>query len=431
MSGESRLSWAVAAALTLGVAQSGLGQGLVVSAPGVDLERMSRRMAEAVRDLGDDIAAGPGQTPQGQYLERDARELQRATGDWYASIRGNADPYQIRRSYSGLDVSWHRLRGQLDQPGLMTQALADESRRVEQVDAQIHQALGLNAYPTNFDGPSAAPTGLDETRRLAYTLAQRGEALAATVRAEYGNNPNTIFLANDCDQLARMVDAFSDSLNNPATANQPNFAQSSFIPIVQQANGMGVNLDRVGKTFRVVGAWDSYTPIHNLLRANLGLNNPTADGLPARQPVGFNVNVGAPPVPFPQEIPYNANPTAPITAWADQLDGQVDDLVANFAPTARAVPDGGEMLEDMQRLRRAVIDFRRDAGQGLDAGRLAYEFREVDGHWHRLARRVERVAAMHGRATGPNIERVRRIGQTCEQIHQALGMPGYPPTFGQ
>ncbi len=425
MSGESRASWAIAAALTLGTTSSGLAQGLVAPANGEDLERISRRMAEAVRDLGDDIAAGPGQTPQGQYLERDARELQRATGDWYANIRGNADPYQIRRSYAGLDVSWHRLRGQLDQPGLMTPALADEARRVEQADAQIHQALGLNAYPTNFDGPSAPPTGLDETRRLAYTLAQRGEALAAVVRAEYGPNSNAAFLANDCDQLARMVDGYYDSLNNAAIANQPDFARTGFIPIVQQSVGMGVNLDRVGKTLRVTAAWNAYTPIFNLLRGNLGLED-NQNGFPAQQPVIVNV----PAVPVQTGIPYNPNPTAAIAGWADQLDGQVDDLLNHFAPTAQVVPEGGEMLEDMQRLRRAVVEFRRHAAQVRDAGRLAYEFREVDANWQRLARRIERIAANRGRAAGPNIERVRQIGQTCEQIHQALGMPGYPPTFG-
>jgi len=425
MRGLSRRGWVIAVVLCLGIARAGLGQGLVAPAPGADLERLSRRMAEGVRDLADDIAAGPGRTPQGQYLERDARELQRSTGEWYTLIRGNVAPFQVRRSYAGLDVSWHRLRGQLDQPGLMNQAIADEARRVEQADAQLHQALGLNAYPANFDGPPAAPTGLDEVRRLAYALAQRGEALAATIQADYAADPNARLLVNDSAQLARTVDAFYDSLNNSATAAQPGYARASFVPIVAQANGFGVNLDRVGRSPRAQASWDAYTAVHNLLRNSLDLNNPTPDGLPQNN-LNFNPNVATGGIAYNP----NANPAAPVGAWAEQLDRQVDDLLANFAPTARVVPEGGEMLEDMQRLRRAVVDFRRDVAQGFPAGRLAFEFREVDEHWRRLARRIERVAVARGRATGPNIQRVGQIGQTCEQIHRVLGMPGFAPTFG-
>ena len=164
--------------------------------------------------------------------------------------------------------------------------------------------------------------------------------------------------------------------------------------------------------------------MHNQLRNLLGLTDlNTPDGLPP-------ADGGVAPAQPAYNIPIAANPVAPVADWANQLDGQVDDLLNNFAPTARVVPEGDEMLEDMRRLRRAVVDFRRDAAQGFDARRLALEFREVDNHWQRLARRVERIAVTRGRANGPNIERVRRIGQTCEQIHQVLGMPGYPPIFG-
>jgi len=183
MRGKPWLAFAVGAGLMLGAASTGLGQGLYAPAPGADMERLSRRMAEAMRDLGEDIVANMGQTPAGQFLARDAQELQRSTGEWYASLRGSNDPYQVRRSYSGIDAAWHRLRGQLGAPGVANPAVADEIARVEQVDAQIHQALQLNAYPPNFHaGPPPAPTTQDETHRLAYSLAQRGEALARPSR---------------------------------------------------------------------------------------------------------------------------------------------------------------------------------------------------------------------------------------------------------
>ncbi|MBV8268694.1 MAG: hypothetical protein JO252_20380, partial [Planctomycetaceae bacterium] len=81
-------------------------------------------------------------------------------------------------------------------------------------------------------------------------------------------------------------------------------------------------------------------------------------------------------------------------------------------------------LADAQRLQAAAADFRQDAARGLNTGQLAYEFRDVDALWQRLARRTNRIA--RGRS-GPNIQQVASMGQTIAQIHQLLGMPGFAP----
>ncbi len=399
------------------------GPGLGGQFPIGNLEQLSRQMIEALRGLGDDLAAGQGQSPQAAYLTRDSRELQQAADDWFTATRGAVDPSQLRRTYAGVDVSWHRLRGQLGAPGAVGPAVAEEMRRVDDADAQLHRALGMNAYPPNFDGPTAAPGGLDETRRLAYALAQRGEALAATIQAIDGPDPTLAPIVRDAGQLAQMADAFHDALGDPNQAAQPDFARNTFAQIVQRSNGFGVNLATTPMPPALQAAWDGYTSAHNLLRVNLGLTANTPNGLPP----GFDPGAGQVQVQGQVGIPYVANPVAPVAGWANQLDGQVDDLIANFAPTVNVVPEGGAMLDDMQRLRQAAIDFRRDAAQGLDQGRLAFEFREVDEHWRRLARRFERIG--RGR-TGPNIQRVQEIGRTCDQIHRVLGMPGFAPGFG-
>lgn len=417
---------AVGFGLVLGVCPSNFGQGLQPPAPGADLERISRQMAEAVRHLADDIAAGAGQSPATQYLARDAQELQQSTAEWYGSLRGNTDPYQTRRSFAGIDGAWHRLMGQLSAPGVANPDVQEEIRRVEQADAQLHQALSLNAYPPNFDGAPAAPTGQDEVRRLAYSLAQRGEALAATIQAAYSADPNSAGIVNDAAQVARAVDGFNDSLGNPAVAQQPDYARQAFSQIVQQSNGLGIQLGVTGMPPPVRTAWDAYTSVHNLIRVQLRLLSQTPNGLP-------DPTVAPAPALVPNAgagvgIPYNPNPAAQVPQWADQLDRQADELFANFGPTAQTVPEGQVMLGEIERLRNDVRNFRGDAAQGLDPGRLAFEFREVDADWQRLARRVNRIA--QGR-TGPNIQRIEQIGQTCRQIHDALGMPGYPPTIQQ
>jgi hypothetical protein len=111
---------------------------------------------------------------------------------------------------------------------------------------------------------------------------------------------------------------------------------------------------------------------------------------------------------------------------ADTLLGQVDAFRDAFAPTAVDVPQGNLILADAKRLREEVAGFRADAARGLAPGPLAYEFREVDSGWLRLARRISRAA--RGR-TGPNIETAQKIGGTVEQMHRVLGMPGYAPTL--
>jgi hypothetical protein len=546
------------AGLLLGDGKPGFSQGLYAPAPGPDLERLSRRMSEAIRDLGEDITARAGQVPAGQNLARDAQELERATGEWYASLRGGTDPYQVRRSYSGIDAAWHRLRAQLASPGSAIPETADEIARVEKIDVQIHEALQLNGYPPNVD--AAPSTGPDETRRLAYSLAQRGEALAATIRVDYGADPNAAGLINASAELARMVDAFYDGMSNPSVALRPEDARQQFSQINQKSNSLGVALGATAIPPRVKAAGDAYGAALNLILSNLGMTAPTPNGLPAPIGVGGGIpyqgavgNVApAPPTgqdelrrlalvlaqrvevltatmqadfgpdpnaaglvnasaelarmvvafadlmsnpgiaqrpdearlqysqilqksvelglsmasfaipprvkmawdPYTVDLqplrlplgltaqtsnglpapniagpanPFVANQPAPVAQWADELDRQVDELLANFAPTAPAVPEGRQMLDEMVRLRDDVRNFRDEASQGLDTGRLAYRFREVDADCHRLSRHFARIG--RGRS-GPNIQRVQQISQTCEQIHRALGMPGYPPTFG-
>lgn len=429
MTAKRGLTSLVGFGLVLGLAAPSSAQNPVLLGPGPGLERLARRMADAVRDLADDIATIPNLNAPYAYLEPDTRELQAAAGAWYATVQATSDPYQLRQSYANIDVAWHRLRGQIGTAGLVDPATLQEVRRVEEVDAQVHQALGLNDYPTTNPGGigvpppivGTGPIGLtsdpNDARRLAYTVAQRAEALVNSIRVEAGVNPALNGQYAGVNQLAQAVDGYYDAFNNPAVIGQPNFAQVNYAPIVRQANTLGIALEAAGMTPGLRSAWNSFTASHNLLRSNLNLAYPTADGFP---PAGGQVptlGYGVPAVP---------SSTAAV-GWAAELDRQVNDLLVHFVPTVRVVPEGRFMLADMERIKQAVTVFRQEAARGASLGQLSAVFGEVDVHWQRLARRVDRIG--RGR-TGPNIQRIAEIGQTCQQIHQALGMPGYAPTFG-
>ena len=77
------------------------------------------------------------------------------------------------------------------QPGNATPGVSRAAARVDQLDAQIHQALGLNSLPPAYYGNNAvAPTGLVETQRLAHAMVDRANALAAVIQYEMGRDPN-------------------------------------------------------------------------------------------------------------------------------------------------------------------------------------------------------------------------------------------------
>ena len=388
----------LAAAAALGVARPGYGQAVAPA----DLGGLTHEMAERVRRLGEDIASDFGQTPAGRHQIQDTQELAQAVDEFHETLHIRRDPLQVRQAYAGIESTWQHLRGQF--AGAATPAVIRAADRVEQSAAQIRQAVGLNAPPPGFYGGGQAPSGIGETRRLAHALVARADGLAAAIQRDMRSDPNVAALTQDANALARLADVFHDSID----ANQPvEAAAQAFGPVDAVADRLEKYLTTNQVPPGVQNAWQAFASVEVLIHQNLGLGSP--------QP---NLQVGL--------APEQAGEPSPIVGLADQLAQQASEFVRVFSQTAVNVPEGGAMLADAQRLQAASADFRQDAARGLPPNQLAYEFRDVDATWQRLARRVNRVA--RGR-TGPNIQQVQLIGSTCEQVHRVLGMPGYPPAL--
>jgi len=384
--------------VTLGLARSGHGQAVAPA----DLNNLVHQMAGRVRHLGEDIASDLGQTPAGKHLAQDTQELAQAVDEFHETLHDNRDPARSRQAYAGIETTWQHLRGQLAQAS--SPAVVRAAERVERLDAQVRQALGVNAPPAGFYGGAQAPTGIADTRRLAHALVDRANSLAATVQADMGRDPNGADMARDASELARVADAFHDAIDANQTVE---VAARAFGPVDAVADRVErfVTAGRVPP--RVQTAWQAFASVEVLIHQNLGLDSPQPD---------VQVVVAPPP----------GGGASPVVGLSTQLVEQVTEFVQAFGPMAGNVPDGGALLADAQRLQAAAADFRQDAARGLPPNQLAYEFRDVDASWQRLARRVNRVA--RGRL-GPNIQQVQRIGGTCEQVHRVLGMPGYPPAL--
>src|SRR4051794_29266371 len=201
------------AGLALLASQAALAQVVPPPTPGpsarplADLNNLTHRMAERVRHLGEDIGSDLGRTPQGRHLLEDLRELAVSVDEFHESLHDTRDPYRLRQAYTGIDQTWHHLKWQLTQPGVASPAVDRAAGRVDEIDAAIHQAMGLRAYaPAYGPPPPGAPAvavELVEARRLAVALEQRAQALAAVVQADMAGVPGSNRLARDAARLAQ------------------------------------------------------------------------------------------------------------------------------------------------------------------------------------------------------------------------------------
>jgi len=389
---------AFAALLLLGLARVGPAQARQPAAP--DVNALTHQMAERVRHLGEDIQSDLGQTPGGRHLVEDTQELAQAVDGFHESLHNQPNAFQVRQAYTGIDGTWHHLKSLLVRPENATPGVRQAMARVDQLDAQIHQALGLNDAPPGFSGVGPAPTGVADVRRLAHALVDRSQALAAVIPVDLAADPDAAAYSQLANDLAAASDRFHDTLDAGQDAEAARAAYNPVVAIITRLAGpLAAGPPRVRQT------WQGVITVDAQIRRGLGGGAP--------QP--------APPI----AAVVDARP-APVQALADQLLGQTDQFLQGFAPIVNDHPANPAILADAQRLRAEADNFRQDVARGLDQGRLAYEYREVDATWQRMWRRIDRAA--RGR-NGPNIERAREIGPICAQLHQALGMPGYSPNF--
>ncbi len=391
------LGWLLSAA-------AAFGQAVPPPRPDVpaDLNNLVRRMAEQVRHLGADIGSDLAQQAAARNFSQEAQELAQSLDEFRAIVPDTPDTFQLRRAYASIDQTWHHLQTQLAQPGSSTPAVARAAGRVAELDAQIHQSLGLNAYPTNYFTTTRPLTGMAEVQRLAHALVDRAEALAAVVRADMVG-PGGARLVQDAMNLAQAADAFHDGIDLGAN---PDLARNGFADVSITSEVLRKDLAALQPPPRVQDAWRTYRAAEVLLRQRLGLT------LPPETLTGTALVAEGP---------------SPVVALADQLVDQVNAFLQVFTPTAGAVPEGGAFLADVQQLQGAAAKFHDDAAQGLDPGQLAYEFRTIDLLWQRLARRTNRIARGW---TGPNVQQIGKMGWTVAEIHRLLGMPGYPSVVG-
>ena len=403
---------ALAVGMALGLARVGPAQGygplptpLPPSAPGIggQLLGLADEMAARVNQLAGSAAQDYAQVPGRDTLLGDLRELARSVGDFRALLAIQGDTYGLQQAYGGLANSWHNLQNQLAPLAGRSPGADAAVARLAQIDAQIYQVLGLNAPSPGFSGVTPPAAGVPDLARLADALVWRSRQLASVIPGAMGGRRETGALMDLARNLAIQADRFHDA---EAARQPPDVVRALYGQVAAQLQQMSRAM-QAGPP-QVQQVWQGILAVDSQLQQALG---------PAILP-------GVPnPPPLP---PPGPGPSPQVAALADQLQGQVDQFIVAFSPLIRAAPGNPEILADARRLSGDVARFRQAVAQGLDPGRLAFAYRDVDATWTRLWRRVQRVT--RGR-NGPFIEMLRELVATCGQLHQVLSMPGYSPGF--
>jgi hypothetical protein len=349
--------------------------------------------------LTDSVQSEFGTTALGRTLATDLKELSQALTDFQTGLPKTGDPFRLRRAYAGVDTSWHYLQAQLGRPELANAKVARAATVVAQRDDEIHRALDMNGAPANYYEAATAIVGMPQIQRLTHALVDRADALAAIIRQEAGGNTD-VRTVQEATNLAQQLDIYHDALNLSGRVDIP---RRGFGGITALSTLLKHDLFTNPVSPRIQAAWHAYKSAEVLLRADLGLAND------------------------PEDLPGTAIPAEgppPVAAVADRLAGQVDAYVQ--LATTGAIPGGPELVADAQRLQVAVADFRQDAHRALNAAQLAFEFRDVDALWQRLARRLNRLT--RARIAASTVPQARAIGESIAKIHELLALPGYAPS---
>ena len=402
-----RMTLGLALALSMGLALRGVRPGRVAGRP--------ERVGEP-----DGLADAParsrtrrptwGRHPQGRQLVQNAQGTRPVRRPVPPDPARNPDAYRLRQAFSGIDYSWQYLRGQLSQPGVTTPVVDRDARAVDEADARLRQALGLNNPPQGFYGGAAAarrppaeprPSGWPPPwwtgrtgcwRRSSRRCPARSARRWRTRRGGWHCRGRPVPRRDRPEPAAQGV--------RPGLPPRRRLRRSPGAVHRQQ---------RTTSRRRVQNAWQAFASVEVLIHQNLGLASP--------QPGRRGQRLAPPPGGGPSPIVGPGRPVRPADrrrssrSSARPAGRSPRGVHAGRRPAApgrrRQLPPGrrGQARPEPARLR---VPRRR---RRLAAPRPPGEPRSPAARWARTSHQVQ------------------KLGAICEQIHQVLGMPGYPPAF--
>jgi hypothetical protein len=172
-------------------------------------------------------------------------------------------------------------------------------------------------------------------------------------------------------------------------------AQARFHPLRNSARELGRQLERARPSQTITPAWNSLQTSLEVARTMLRLG----------------------PEYVIQSNPDLAREERLRRALVHELTGLIAEMDTFMAGLSDKVPEGPQIRIEALALRDALNRLRRHTAAGTSDGRIIPDLAVADNAHRALAAHVERVN--QNRQPGPNVLRVRRIGEALARIQNA------------
>ncbi|HEX8201969.1 MAG TPA: hypothetical protein VF590_15950, partial [Isosphaeraceae bacterium] len=374
-----------------------------------NLNDLAREMAERVVHLAEEILQDQGGTRQAVYLLQDTRELGQSLAEFRGVLRDRPDLFEVRRSFADIDQTWGQIKTSLARGG-SSPAIDRSARRIDALDGEIREALGLAAAPPDVDGrrPPDRRDEYGEARRRVHELHDQAEAMVAAMRAELGGSPLRDHVLNDARHLAERAETFEEFLGQDPSPERVRTAYASINDVATCLHG---DLSRQPPPARVLEAWNSFSQtqrsIHQVL-ADLPAPPPTALApLP-------------PPVPLPPSLPPQI---IQAQRSVEGLRQQAEALVATMQSQLGGYPARDHVLRDASQLVERSQTFEAFLGQNPPPDRIRTAYASINDVANCLYGDLSRQTP-----PGQVVAAWQSFSQVQHSIHQILDLPAPPPT---
>ena len=155
----------------------------------------------------------------------------------------------------------------------------------------------------------------------------------------------------------------------------------------------------------------AYQPVFDVL-TQPGLHAPGAQRIAER--IGLNINLLEDSIGIPRKPPETPIEVRLQRALVREYTGIIAEMDTFMAALNDKVPEGPQIRNEALALRDAVRKLRRFTAQGAPDRRIVQELAAAIAAQRVLLARVERVNL--GRPPGPNVLRLRRIGEALGRI---------------
>jgi hypothetical protein len=383
---------AVACGLVLPVASpaqvAGPPPGAAAAMGPAAIPALAAGLVEDSRRLGEAARLELGNTPRGQQLRNQAAALSGAAEHLDRATRQrDMSPERRRAALRDVRLAYKPIADDLARPGPGAPAVRRIAERVGLKIASLEAAMQ--------PGPPPVPPGSPYDRAallaaLASTQAATEGLILALKRQPAA--PPAGPLAGQLGAWGQQLEAYRQFVDsNRPTLRQ---AQAGFHPVRNAARGIGQELERARPPAQVVAAWNAALAALDSARVALRLGPEYVENRP---------------VPSAEERVHRA--------LVREYTGMIAEMDTFMAGLSDKVPEGPQIRGEAVTLRDALNRLRRHTAAGVPDRRIVQDLASAASAQQVLALRVERVN--QGRAPGPNVLRVRKIGEALARIQAA------------